>query len=433
MWFFSYTLAVLMASLGGLVLFAYLDRVYRELGRVSTGRLHANLDVFEAEIEPRLGMDRRRAALTFSLLAHGWLVLAAVATARGVTFFTWGTLEAVLQHIVYLGAQIAVCMHLLPGLLLARTTGRWLAPLVPVVRVFTWLVWPLRAMLEAAAQFSHLTDEKPDPEQAQQEGLEALVEAAQEEGILEHEEARLIEQVVEFGDKRVRDVMTPRPEVTAVPAGATIEQLRRLLVETKYSRIPVYDGTLDEVVGVVYARDVLQVPESEARRRTVRELYRPAMFVPETKLGSRLLKEMQAKRQQMAIVIDEHGLTAGVVTIEDLVEQIVGEISEEDRVLVPEVAREADGTLLLRGSVEVSKVAELCGVELDTPEPAAATTIGGLLSALAGHVPAPGETIEHAGVRFEVLEANQRKVLRLRVRRKAAPAPTPLPARAAKP
>jgi CBS domain containing-hemolysin-like protein len=431
MWFFSYTVAVLLTSLGGLVLFAYLDRIYRELGRVTTGRVHANLDVFEAEIEPRLGMDRRRASLTFSLLAHGWLVLAAVATARGVTFFTWGTVEAVLQHIVYLGAQITVCMHLLPSILLARTTGRWLGPLLPVVRVFTWLVWPVRALLETAASFSHLAEEKPDPEQAQQEGLEALVEAAQEEGILEHEEARLIEQVVEFGDKRVREVMTPRPEVTAIPAGATIEQLRRLLVETKFSRIPVYDGTLDEIVGVVHARDIVQVPESEARTRTVRELYRPAMFVPETKLGSRLLKEMQAKRQQMAIVIDEHGLTAGLVTIEDLVEQIVGDISEEDRVPVPEVAREADGTLLLRGSVEVSKVAELCGVELDPPEAAEATTIGGLLNALAGHVPVPGEAIEHAGLRFEVLEANQRKVLRLRARRKSAP--TVMPARAANP
>jgi CBS domain containing-hemolysin-like protein len=332
---------------------------------------------------------------------------------------------------VYLGAQIAICMHLLPSILLARTTGRWLGPLLPVVRVFTWLVWPVRALLEAAASFSHLTEEKPDPEQAQQEGLEALVEAAQEEGILEHEEARLIEQVVEFGDKRVREVMTPRPEVTAIPAGATIEQLRRLLVETKFSRIPVYDGTLDEIVGVVHARDIVQVPESEARTRTVRELYRPAMFVPETKLGSRLLKEMQAKRQQIAIVIDEHGLTAGLVTIEDLVEQIVGDISEEDRVPVPEVAREADGTLLLRGSVEVSKVAELCGVELDSPEAAEATTIGGLLNALAGHVPVPGEALEHAGLRFEVLEANQRKVLRLRARRKSAP--TIMPARAANP
>ncbi|MBI3404830.1 MAG: DUF21 domain-containing protein, partial [Acidobacteria bacterium] len=243
-WFAVYTLAVLLSSFGGLVLFAYLDRVYRELGRVSTGRIHANLDVFEAEVEPRLGMDRRRASLTFSLLANGWLVFAAVQTARGVTFFTPGTIESVLQHIFFLAAQVALCIHFLPYVFLTRTQGRWLSPLVPVIRIFGWLVWPVRAVLEVAISLTHFAEEQPHPEQTQQEGLEALVEAAQEEGILEHEEARLIEQVVEFSDKRVRDVMTPRPELVAIPADATIEQLRRVMIETKYSRLPVYGSSL---------------------------------------------------------------------------------------------------------------------------------------------------------------------------------------------
>ena len=174
------------------------------------------------------------------------------------------------------------------------------------------------------------------------------------------------------------------------------------------------------------ARDMLEVPDRDAARRTVRELMRPALFVPEMKFGSELLKEMQRKNQQMAIVIDEYGLLAGVVTVEDLVEEIVGEIGEEDRRPAPDVIREASGAMVLRGSVPVDKIGELFGVELDAAaQHSNATTIAGLLNSVAGHVPRTGEIVEFDGLRFEVLEANQRKVLRVRARRAAAGAPPP--------
>ena len=417
-----YTISVVALGVG-LAVFSYLDRIYRELGRVTTGRLHANLDIFEAEIEPRLGMGRRRGALTFSLLANLWLVAVAVQTARGVLFFVAGTWEALLELVVFLLLEVVFGMHFVPYLLVTRATGRWLLPLVPVIRAFVWIVWPMRALLELAISLAHISEEEePSAAQAQQEGIEALVEAAQEEGFLERDEAQMIEQVVEFSDKRVREVMTPRPDIVAIPATATIEQLRRLLVEAKLSRIPVYQGTLEEIIGIAYGRDVLQVPESEATRRTVRDLVRPALFVPETKLGSQLLKELQQKNQQMAIVVDEYGSVAGLVTVEDLVEEIVGEIGEEDRHPVPDVVREGDGSLVLRGSVSLARVQELFGVEFDHSAAEAATTVAGLLNSVAGHVPVPGERIDYDGLRFEVLEANQRKVLRLRARRQAAAA-----------
>ena len=408
----------------GLAVFSYLDRIYRELGRVTTGRIHANLNVFEEEIEPRLGLDRWRGSLSFSLLAHLWLVVVAVETARGVIYFVPGAWEALLQLLVFLTLEVLVGMHFIPYLLLTRTTGRWLGPLVPVIRAFLWIVWPLRAGLELTISLAHISeDEEPgeaSSRRSDQEGIEALVEAAQEEGILEHDEAHLIEQVVEFSDKRVREVMTPRPDIVAIPATATVEQLRRLLVETKFSRIPVYEESLDEVMGIVYARDILHVPEREAADRTVRELVRSALFVPETKMGSQLLKEMQRKNQQMAVVVDEYGSVAGLVTVEDLVEEIVGEIGEEDRHPAPDVVRESDDSLVLRGSVSLGKLQELFGVELDAEAVEAATTVAGLLNTVAGHVPVPGESIDYHGLRFEVLEANQRKVLRLRARRRIA-------------
>jgi CBS domain containing-hemolysin-like protein len=214
--------------------------------------------------------------------------------------------------------------------------------------------------------------------------------------------------------------MTPRPNVIAIPANVTVADLRKVMINSKFSRIPVYEDSLDDITGIAFARDLLQIPESEAATRKVRELARPAFFVPETKRGSELLKEMQRRNQQMAIVVDEHGSVAGIVTVEDLVEEIIGEIGEDDRVPAPDAVREPDGSLVLRGSISVEKVQELFGVEWDVSREESATTIGGLLNHIAGHVPTAGEHLDFGGLRFEVLEANQRKVLRLRGRRISA-------------
>jgi putative hemolysin len=417
---FLYTIGVLALTVG-LTIFSYLDRVYRELGRVSTGHVHRHLETFETEIEPRFKTERRRAGLTFSLLSRLWLVLVAAVTARGVIFFVPGTWEAVVEMVFFLGAEVVVAMQFWPSVLLSAAPGNWIAPLAPMVRVFVWIVWPISAVLELSVSVLHLSEEEPAPEVADQQAIEALVDAATEEGIIEQDEARLIEQVVEFGDKRVRDVMTPRPDVVAIRAAATLEELRTLVVRTKFSRLPVYEKSLDDILGIAIARDMLEVPERDAGRRTVRELTRPALFVPDMKFGSELLKEMQQKSQQMAIAIDEHGMLAGVVTIEDLVEEIVGEIGEEDRRPAPDVIREASGAMVLRGSLGVDKIGDLFGVQVEAAsQHSNATTIAGLLNGLAGHVPRTGEVVEFDGLRFEVLEANQRKVLRVRARKLAA-------------
>jgi putative hemolysin len=289
-----------------------------------------------------------------------------------------------------------------------------------VIRLFVWIVWPIQAVLDALVSLLHLSEEEQTAAESEQASIEAFVDAATEEGIIEQDQARLIEQVFEFGDKRVRDVMTPRTDVIATLASASLDELRKLVVEKKFSRLPVFENTLDDVVGIVMARDMLEVPDREAGDRTVREIMRPALFVPETKFGSELLKELQQKNQQMAIAIDEYGLMAGIVTVEDLVEEIVGEIGEDDRRPSPDVVREAGGTMVLRGSVPLEKVAELFEVEIDTEsEHSEASTVAGLLNSVAGHVPKTGEVIEYDGLRFEVLEANQRKVLRLRARKNA--------------
>src|SRR3984885_737580 len=415
-----------VAMLAGLTVFSYLDRIYRELGRVASKRFHGHLDVFETEIEPRIGVKRRSAALAFSLLARLWMVAVAVLTARGVIRFVPESWNAFIELLVFVPAEDVVAMHFLPDVLLARTTGRWLRPLMPAVRFFLLLVWPLRASVEVAASLARISDEDGaggEPERrTEQEGIEALVEAAQEEGILKHDDAELIEQVMEFGDKRLSEVMTPRPEVVAISADATLEDLRQLVGDKKFSRIPVFGESLDDMQGVVYSRDLLEVSDEDARHQKVRTLLRPVLLMPETKYGSELLKEMQKKNQQIALAFDEHGLFAGLVTAEDLVEEIVGEFGESDRRPAPDVVRDSDGSMIVRGSVSLEKLRELFGVDLEAGEGEQFTTVAGLLNHIAGHVPAAGERIDYDGLRFEVIDANQRKVLRLRARRHAAAA-----------
>jgi putative hemolysin len=412
-----YSLAVVALGVG-LVIFSYLDRIYRELGRVNKGRVREHLEYFEAEIEPHFKLDRAHATTGFRLLANLWLVLVTAETARGVIVFVPGAWDALEQALVYVLVEVLLLAQFIPDFLLARTKGRWLVRVALIIRAFLWIVWPFRVLQDLAASLARISDDPPaDSATAQEEGIEALVDAAEQEGILNPGEAQMIEQVVEFSDKRALEFMTPRPEVVAIRSTASVDELRALLIRTKFSRIPVFEGSLDDVTGIAFARDLLQIPESEGARRTVQELARPAFFVPETKHGSDLLKEMQRRNQQMAIVVDEHGSVAGIVTVEDLVEEIIGEIGEEDRVPSPDAVREADGSLILRGSVSVEKVQELFGVEWDVKEEESATTIAGLLNHIAGRVPAAGEQLQYGGLRFEILEANQRKVLRLRARR----------------
>ncbi|HKV48984.1 MAG TPA: hemolysin family protein [Candidatus Acidoferrales bacterium] len=416
---FLYTIGVVALTFG-LPVFAYLDRVYRELGRVNVGRTHTHLETFETAIEPRFHMDRARATATFNLLARLWLVMIATMTAHGITAFVESTWQAAAEMVVFLGVEVVVLMQFVPWLLLAGAPGNWLRPFIPLVRIAVWIIWPVQSVLDLLVSVLHLTEPEaatPDNDQA----IEAFVDAATEEGIIEREDARLIEQVVEFGETRVRDVMTPRPDVVAISASATLEELRKLMVTTKYSRLPAYEKSLDDIVGIAMSRDVLEVSERDAARRKVRELMRPVIFVPESKFGSELLKEMQRKSQQMAIVIDEYGLMAGVVTVEDLVEEIVGEIGEEDRRPAPEVVRETSGSSVLRGSVAVNRLADIFGIEMpQIEEHTNAATVAGLLNSVVGHVPRTGESIDFDGIRFEVLEANQRKVLRVRARPIAA-------------
>jgi putative hemolysin len=402
-----------------LPIFSYLTLIYRELGRMSTGRVHEHLDIFEAEIEPKLRINRKSGGRTFRILGHFWLAFLVLETTRGVVYFVPGTWESFVEFCVFLALEVVILMHFIPDMLLYRTTGRWLLPLLPVIRGAMWVVWPVRVFLEGAESLARISEHEPErtEEQRTEEGIEALVEAAEEEGIIEREQADLIEQVVEFSDMRVREVMTPRPDIVAIAADATLEELHAKVIATKFTKIPVYEKSLDDIFGVVYGQDLLSIADQDLPKRRVRELAKPVLFMPETKAGSDLLREMRHKGQPLAIVIDEHGSVAGIATVEDLVEEIVGASGFDGKAFTPHVVREADGGLLVRGSTAIDEIEELLGVQFGEKADETVTTIAGLLSHTSGKVPGPGDRVDLAGYRFEILEANQRKVLRLRIRK----------------
>ncbi|MGB2627469.1 MAG: hemolysin family protein [Candidatus Acidiferrum sp.] len=416
----SYIVSVLVLALG-LPIFSYLTLIYRELGRITTGRIHEHLDIFEAEIEPKLKISRRSGGRTFRILGHFWLAFVVLETTRGVVYLVPNRLEAGMQFLIFLTLEVVIAMHFIPDMLLYRTTGRWLLPLLPLIRAAMWLVWPIRVFLEGAESLARISEQEVErtEEQRTEEGIGALVEVAEEEGIIEPDQADLIEQVVEFSDKRVREVMTPRPDVVAMQADASLEEMHAKYVETKLAKMPVYEKSLDDVVGVVHVQDLLQVADTDLPNRKVRELMKPALFVPETKLGSDLLKEMRQKGQSMVIVIDEHGTVAGIATVEDLVEEIVGESNSKDLHMAPDAVREPDGSLVLRGSMSIREAEDLLGIKFGENVDETVTTIAGLLSTVSGKVPAPGDRVDLGGFSFEVLEANQRKVLRLRAKQLA--------------
>jgi putative hemolysin len=420
-----YALSVVLVGLT-LPIFSYLTLIYRELGRMTTGRIHAHLEIFETEIEPKLKIKRQSGGRTFRILGHFWLAFLVLETTRGVVYFVRGTGESFIEITVFVVLEVVFAMHFIPDMLLYRTTGRWLKPLLPLIRGGMWLVWPVRVFLEGAESLARISEYEAEKteEQRTEEGIEALVEAAEEEGIIEPEQADLIEQVVEFSDKRVREVMTPRPDIVAISAESSLEELHAKVVGTKFSKIPVYEKSLDDIFGVAYAQDLLHIADQDLPKRKVRDLAKPILFIPETKVGSELLREMRQKGQPLAVVIDEHGTVAGIATVEDLVEEIVGERGNDGKPPAPDVVREADGGLVMRGSMGIGNVEELLGVKFGDETDATVTTLAGLLSHASGKVPAPGDKIDLEGHRFEVLEANQRKVLRVRIRKQMKAAPT---------
>jgi CBS domain containing-hemolysin-like protein len=402
---------------------SYISRVYAEFGKILSGEIEDNLDAWEELVEPQLGLSREHAAISAAVLQQ--LALGVIALEFGAVLFDRAPLLArptpaeIAQAILAVVLVVVFCNQLLPTLLFNRTRGRWAARLVWPIRLLLWLVTPITVFVRFFFSVASLAEEPATSEEETAGDVEALLEAGEEEGILEESDRDLVRSAVEFGDKLVREVMTPRPEVFAVPETTTLEKFLELLREHNFSRVPVYTGSIDNVSGIAFAHDLLQITDEEARTRTVASIQHPAVFVPETKRGYELLREMQREKQHMRIVIDEYGGVSGLVTIEDLLEQIVGNIRDEHEVEIPieTPQREPGGVWLVPGNFPVDQLPDLFGESADLDETYEATTLGGLVSEIEGRIPLPGEVVllESVGMRMEVVSSTDRRVERLRV------------------
>lgn len=299
----------------------------------------------------------------------------------------------------------------------AADAEKTVSRLLPVVTGASWLLAPLaipvRKILDGRAAPA------PETTPATEEEVQAYIDVGRQEGILEKEEEKLLLSIVDFGDTRVREVMTPRTDVVWIDVAASLTVLADLFVESKYSRIPVVRGSIDTVVGIIHVKDTLQSIRAGGSR-PIAELVREAYFVPETKKVSELLREFQRRHLWMAIVVDEYGGVSGLATVEDLLEEIVGEISDEHEDEREEVTRAGEQAYSVSGKANVGRIRDLFG---RGPEEEEFSTLGGFLAARLGHIPRPGETHREGDLLFTVEEADRRRVHRVRIEPDAVSVP----------
>jgi putative hemolysin len=363
-------------------------------------------------LEDLLEHDRTLALAAIVLRACGFAAaaLALVASVPDAGTSPWSALEALLLVILALGLADVV-----PRTLAEAAPEQILAAVLPGFAVLARLVEPVVALFRVAAVIAmRIAGLKPrsDAEEVRDSLRSAALEGVNE-GILDPSATRMIESALRFQGKEVRDVMTPRTEVTAVPADVPLPDVIKLLAETKYSRLPVYEGTLDRVVGVFYAKDVLA---QELVEGGVRALMRKPVFVPETKKVSDLLREFRRGRPHLAVVVDEHGGTAGIVTLSDVMEEMLGDIRDEyDEPEAPRIKKAADGSFEIAGAVRVDELDSELHVKVPTDPDY--ETVAGFVTTQLGRIPQKGEVLKHDGVSFVVLDADERRVKRLRVQR----------------
>jgi putative hemolysin len=351
-------------------------------------------------------------------------VVIAVATVLVAGRIGTGTFRAGGLIVLSMVGFLVGCVHVVPLLIVRRDPERVLEALLPSFNVLARLLRPVTGTLMRLVAARRDRQGAPPAaggvnDQAG-EAASAYLDAGEQGGLIERDERKLLQSIVEFGDTLVREVMTPRPDIVAIESRATLGELRALLREQGYSRMPVFRDSLDNILGFVFVKDVIHVQDEGAAPDALASLMRSAYFVPETKRVSELLKEFQRQQVQIAVVVDEYGGTAGLVTLEDLLEEIVGEIRDEyDRESEP-VTGEGDGVFVVSGKADIDLASERLGVHIERE---GFDTVGGYVLSRLGRVPAVGETFEIDGLKVEVLDAERRRVHRVRIRRQTAAAP----------
>ena len=402
-----------------LSLMVFLSSVESALSQSNPLTLRMMLERDEKKQSPMQSLileDRSQFLVPLHLGTQGFMIVIAVLTTHLCigTSFVWGGPMAFLV----LACLSLAFRQLLPRLLTQNEPERKLVslliPFAPFYRALRSLALPLSSILRFSKRLHEDGDASTErsTSEATEEEIQAYLDIGEDEGILEKEDSQLIQSVVAFGDTLVREVMTPRTKIVACQDTATIGQLRDIMVGHRHSRIPVYHEDMDHIIGVVYIRHLLAHYSLGRESDPISNIILPATFVPETKPVSTLLKELQSRGDYTAIVIDEFGGVAGLVTIEDLLEEIVGEIRDEDQANVSEVLEESPLSFVFRGSTELYRLEELAGRKFEGLDCA---TVAGLIVSYLGRVPLPGEEFDLEGLRIQILDSDRKRIHRIRV------------------
>lgn len=303
-----------------------------------------------------------------------------------------------------------IFFDILPRLINSFNKEKVLGAFLPAYNFPYLLTRPLFLLLKRKPQ----EKEEDLDHEATEEEIQAFIDEAQEEGIIEEEEGVLLRSVVEFGDTVVREIMTPRVDMICIRKSANIQTLRDLVIKEKHSRIPVFKERVDNILGIVIAKDLLELSDDKHNSASIEPLIRPVYFVPESMKVAKLLQEFQRRKQKLAIVVDEHGGVSGLVTMEDLVEEIVGEIQDEYDIEEIQITKKGAFDYIVMGDAEVEDIEELFDMELAQDD---YLTVSGLITHHLGRLPQPGEKFEIKGLSFEILDADQKRIKKLRVKK----------------
>jgi CBS domain containing-hemolysin-like protein len=410
-------LLISLLFVAALLLMSIVDFAFTNVNRISVRRLLDNPKVKSAPVLASLMDERTEVLMSIHLLIQLLLVAGAV-----FFFSVFGR-----RQIPYVAGMpgtiglmfvlILVFRQLIPRLVVTRNPEFILLRLFPLFRIAHFLLRPFSRLLIATMNYFTKWEAEMEPakeEETSEEEIQAFIDAGQEEGILEHSEGEMIQSIVHFGDKVAREVMTPRTQIVAIDVSSSPDELLQLIVTRRRARIPVFRDDLDNIEGVVHERDLLRAMQRAEKIENIRPLVKPVTFIPETKPVDDLLREMKDAGDHLVLTVDEYGGISGLITMEDLVEEIVGEIHDEAEVDGEKVVEEGTGVFVVPGSLELDTLEERLGVSLVMETEC--TTVAGAVVELFGKLPAPGEHIEHQGIAIEVLDADRRRVNRLRLR-----------------
>jgi len=351
--------------------------------------------------ETRLAVEFLRILIILALVVYGFVV------------FPGSALRPLWLFLASL-AVYGIFLDFIPRLLNSVGKHILLRMFLPAFPLVCFLASPLLLVSRNLLEREEQREEKEEDREASDEEIETFIDEATEEGIIDKGEDELLRSVVEFADTVVREVMTPRVNMVCLRKDATIDNLKDLIIREKYSRIPVYKDRLDNMEGMVMAKDILEYSDEKHKGQPIEALIRPVAFVPESMPVSGLLRELQKVKQKMAIVVDEHGGVSGLVTMEDVVEEIVGEIQDEYDTEEAQITENAPLDFTVSGATEVEEMEELFDVELAEDD---FITVGGLITHDLGRLPHKGEILTIKGLLLEVLDVDQKKVKKLRIRK----------------